>query len=227
MKERRVFRLTDGRLSLHADLGEVASSDLNEMEVMADGGAYVADIGGEFAPDRPLPPTRLIRVEPDGAARHVGKDLTFPNGMALADEGRTLVVAESFAARISAFTIEADGELSGHRIWAELGPVPEVPSLEASVAAPGPIPDGVALDSEGALWIADAGGGALRVAEGGEVLDRISIPDRNVFAVALGGEDLRTLYLCVAPPLMSTDQERDRRGSIMACRVEVPGTSRR
>jgi sugar lactone lactonase YvrE len=223
MIDRRLLRLKDGALTLHADLSHICDADLNDMEITADGVAYVGNLGSEFISDQPLLPTRLVRVEPDGAARSVGDELTFPNGMAFADGGKTLLVAESFASRISAFAIGVDGALSERRIWAQLGPEPEVPSLAAALAAPGPVPDGIALDAEGALWVADAGGGALRVAQGGEVLERVSVTDRSVFAVALGGEDLRTLYLCVAPPPLTADSEKERMGSILACQVEVPG----
>jgi sugar lactone lactonase YvrE len=93
----------------------------------------------------------------------------------------TLVVAESHADRLTAWTIRDSGELADRRIWADLGP--------------GSAPDGICADAEGAIWYASVPGQrCTRVAEGGEVLDSVSV-DRGCFACMLGGDDGRTLFI--------------------------------
>lgn len=220
MLDRRILRLVDGHLIEHADLSQVVRASLNDMVVGRDGAAYVGNLGGDPAAETGVAPTRLILVEPDGSARCVGDGLLFPNGAVITADRSTLVVAESFACRLTAFSIAPDGELRDRHVWAQLGPAPAPPSYQAALAGQGPVPDGIALDSEGAIWVADASGGALRIAPGGEVLERVDVPGFCVFAVALGGPRLRTLYLCTAP----TQRKReDRRAQLMACDVSAAG----
>jgi sugar lactone lactonase YvrE len=82
----------------------------------------------------------------------------------------------------------------------------------------------MALDAEGALWIGDAAGnGASRIREGGETIDFVPTGDLAVYAVALGGADRRTLFLCAAPPLPHGRPEVERRAVLLSCRVDSPG----
>ena len=119
-------------------------------------------------------------VTPDGEARQVADGVAFPNGMAVTPDDATLIVAESYANRLTAFDIAADGSLSDRRVWAELG---------------GGYPDGICLDAEGAVWYADVPNKrCVRVREGGEVLETVEL-DRGCFACMLGGEDGRTLFM--------------------------------
>ena len=122
-------------------------------------------------------------MTPDGNARRVADDLAFPNGIAVTPDNATLIVAESYAARLTAFTIGADGSLADRRVWADL---------------PGAYPDGICIDAEGAVWFAEVPGRrCVRVREGGEVLASIEL-DRGCFACTLGGPDGRTLFLAAA-----------------------------
>ena len=132
----------------------------------------------------------------------------FPNGTVLAPDGTTLIVAESFAGRLTAFDIEADGSLSGRRLWAQL---PE-----------DRIPDGICLDAEGAIWVASPRGNqCLRILEGGEVTDLVQL-DRGAFACMVGDPDRRTLYICTAGD-SDPAQTGNRSGRIERVRVEVAG----
>lgn len=226
MEEKRLLRFENGSLSEVADLGALAGGILNDMVVNSDGRAYIGNFGGAVDRDRPhdpLPPTRLIRVDPDGSAEAVGEELRFPNGTVITPDGRTLVVAETFVGQMSAFDLGADGSLGQRRIWAEFDPPPE-PTAGAAVAAGTVSPDGICLDAEGCIWIADAAGrGAHRVREGGEILETVSSGgELSVFACALGGEDRRTLYMCAAPPLFF-DHSTEPLGKLLAARVDVPG----
>ena len=136
------------------------------------------DYGGEE-----LHPGIVALVTPDGSARQVADGLSFPNGMAVTPDNTTLIVAESYANRLTAFDIDADGGLSNRRVWADLGDG---------------VPDGVCLDAEGAVWYGDVPNRCcVRVAEGGEVLETIDL-DRGCFACMLGGPDERTLLMMVA-----------------------------
>ncbi len=203
MTDKRVLRLEpDGTLSLHADLSALAPRRCNDMVVDAQGGAYVGNFGFDLDSAEPPVPTVLIRVELDGAARVVADRLWFPNGMLLLNDGRTLVVAETWAARLTVFDISPDGGLSHRRVWAALDP---------SV-----YPDGICSDPEGAIWVASPSTSeCLRVCEGGEVTNRLA-PGRRTFACALGGADGRTLYLCVADSHDPGRQQRERNGAIEA-----------
>jgi sugar lactone lactonase YvrE len=110
----------------------------------------------------------------------VADDIEFGNGMAVTPDNATLIVAESFASRLSVFDSAPDGSLSNRRIWA---------SLESP-------PDGICLDAEAAVWAA-AMGRCVRVREGGHVLQSIE-SDRSCFACMLGGPDGTTLFLMAA-----------------------------
>jgi sugar lactone lactonase YvrE len=167
--------------------------------------------------------TDLAMVSPRGEVSVVARDLIFPNGMARTADGRTLIVAETFAARLTAFDILADGKLAARRTWAALSDR-SFTTVSECLGSGAPLPDGIALDTEGALWIADAGGrAALRVAPGGEILDRVPTPELTVFAVALGGPDLKTLYMCASPPLFSHDPRVEKKAVLLATSVDVPG----
>jgi sugar lactone lactonase YvrE len=178
--QRLLRREPDGTLVTHADLAPVATTPWNEVVATATGACYLNTIGFDFPAGEPAPGL-LAFVTPDGAVRRVAGDLAFPNGIAITADGRTLIVAESHADQLTAFTIGADGELRDRRVWA---------------ATPGHHPDGICLDAEGALWYADvASGRCVRVREGGEVLATVEL-DRGAFSCTLSrGEGEPTLYI--------------------------------
>jgi len=177
----RLLRMeADGSLVTHAELGHLSEHGWNEIVVDGRGHTYVNNICFDFMAGAPFAPGIIALVTPGGAVRQVADGLAFPNGMAVTPDGSTLIVAESFAGRLSAFDIAADGGLSNRRVWAELG--------EGG--------DGICLDAEGAVWT-PAMQACLRVREGGEVLERIEL-DRFCFACMLGGEDRRTLFMLAA-----------------------------
>lgn len=209
MEDRRLLRLEpDGRPVLHADLGGVATGHCNDMVVDAEGRAYVGNFGVGY-PGRDVQPAKLARVDPDGRVSVAAEDLVFPNGTMITPDGETLIVGETFAARMTAFDIAPDGGLSNRRVWAQL---PERA-----------VPDGACLDAEGAVWVASpTTNDVIRLKEGGEVLDRITA-DQGCFACMLGGEDRKTLYVLTAGGSDAEDTKRVRKGRIEQVRVEVPG----
>ncbi len=172
-------REPDGSLATHADLSGLADHKWNDIVVDGRGNAFVNNVrfdfpGGEFAPGT------LALVTPDGSARQVAEGVAFPNGMVVTPDNSTLIVAESYGNRLTAFDIAADGGLSNQRVWADLHDG---------------VPDGICLDGENAIWYGDVPNErCVRVREGGEVLQTVDL-DRGCFACMLGGVDRRTLFM--------------------------------
>jgi len=177
--DRRLLRQEpDGSLVTHADLAGLADHPWNDIVVDGRGNAYVNNVGFDF-PGGEFAPGIIAVVTPDGAARQVADGVAFPNGMAVTPDNATLIVAESYGNKLTAFDIAADGSLSKGRLW----------------AAVDDYPDGICLDAEGAIWYGDVGNKrCVRVREGGEVLQTIDL-DRGCFACALGGPDKMTLFM--------------------------------
>jgi sugar lactone lactonase YvrE len=179
-RDGRLLRLApDGELATHADLGALAGAGhpWNEIVVDRRGFAYVNNAGFAF-PGGEFAPGSIAVLTPDGEARRVAEGVAFPNGMAV--DGSTLICAESYGRRLTAFTIAEDGSLADRRVWADLGDG---------------VPDGICIDADGAVWYGDVPNRrCVRVREGGEVLQTIAL-DRGCFACALGGADGATLFL--------------------------------
>ena len=176
---RLLHREPDGSLAAYADLARLSTNPWNDIVVDGAGNAYVDNIGFDF-PGGQFAPGTIALVTPDGTARQVADDLAFPNGIAITADGRTLIVAESYAERLTAFAIDDDGRLRDRRVWAP---------------TPGDHPDGICVDADGAVWYADVGNRhCVRVREGGEVLDTVEC-DRGCFACALGGAKDSTLFI--------------------------------
>jgi sugar lactone lactonase YvrE len=224
MEDRRLLRLEDdGTLANFADLSGHAPWHLNDMVIDRDGRAYVGNLGWDDENDPVIVSTVLLRVDPDASVTVAAEDLVNPNGMAITPDGRTLLVNETFAARVTAFDRAADGSLSNRRTWASFadGPFRTIPEAFSSGAL---LPDGIALDTSGAVWLGDCRGrGATRVAEGGVRLDFVSTAPQAAFAVALGGPRRTTLFLCTGPPYGDTDPASVRAGALQAVEVPVPG----
>jgi sugar lactone lactonase YvrE len=173
----------DGSLVTHADLSDVPGPGFNEIVVDGRGNAYVNGAGFDLMAGEAFKPGIVALVTPDGKAREVADGVAFPNGMAITPDDATLIVAESYARRLTAFDIEADGSLGNRRVWADLGDG---------------VPDGICVDAEGAVWYADVPNRrCVRVREGGDVLATVEL-DRGGFACMLGGPDGRTLFIAAA-----------------------------
>jgi len=196
----------DGSLSTHAELGSISERPWNDIVVDGRGNAYVGNIGFDF-PEGEFAPGILALVAPDGSARQVADGLAFPNGIVVTPENSTLIVAESYGNRLTAFDIAADGGLSNRRVWADLGD-----------GVPDGIPDGICLDAEGAVWYADVPNErCVRVGEGGEMLQTVEV-DRGCFACMLGGEDGRTLFMVAADM-----RSEARTGQVLTVGAPAPG----
>jgi sugar lactone lactonase YvrE len=208
MEDCRLLRIeSDGRAVTHGDLSAIATGHCNDMVVDAVGRAYVGNFGFPF-PVGEQKPARLARVDPDGTVTEAADELMFPNGTVITPDGKTLIVGESFANRMTAFDIASDGALSNRRVWAALGK--------------NFYPDGCCLDAEGAIWVASPSTSeCLRVREGGEVTHRIQAEQR-VFACMLGGDDRRSLYVLTASG-DALNRGATGTGRIEVVEVDVPG----
>jgi sugar lactone lactonase YvrE len=211
MEDRLLLRWDGRATSVHADLTRFAEHEINDLVVAEDGNAYVSQFGFAFHERGEFRKTEILRVRPDGSAEVAAKDLAFPNGMVITPDGRTLIVGESFAARLTAFERAPDGALGARRSFAQLS---------------GAVPDGICLDAEGCVWVASPPSReCLRVRDGGEVLERV--PTRTqAIACMLGGADRRTLFVLTSEVLAPADCERQRSACVESVRVDVAGAGR-
>ena len=221
MLDRKLMRWNGSELTTHADLGNHFTWHANDLLVDQQGRAYIGNFGfdyevfldeqgieGLFADPDSLT-TVMCRVDPDGIINVASAGLIFPNGMVITPDGKTMIVAETLALRLTAFDIGADGSLSNRRVWAD---------LSAHMAAP----DGICLDAEGAVWIANALAPRLmRIGEGGVVLDEVETT-MNTYACMLGGPEGKHLFAMTAPTSDSRHAPLARNGAIEVIEVAVP-----
>ncbi|MGI9556800.1 MAG: SMP-30/gluconolactonase/LRE family protein [Solirubrobacterales bacterium] len=207
MGKRHLYRVNGG-VELHSDLSSLAAHECNDMVVDGSGTAYVGHFGFDLAGGADPAPTSVLMVTPDGAASVAAENVIFPNGLVIEPGGGRLIVAETFAARVSAFAIQDDGRLGARTRWAQLD--------EETT------PDGICLDAQGAVWVASFGTGeVLRLAEGGERLETIR-PHGTPYACMLGGEARNTLYIATSENDDPSKPEL-RTGHIETAEVSVPG----
>ena len=221
MQHRAVLRLEYDTLVVHGDLSRVATFHCNDMVIDSVGRAYVGNFGfdldaavtsGNFAAAlAAYEGAALARVDPTGMVHTVATGLKFPNGMVITPDDGTMIVAETLGRRLTAFDIGIDGSLTNERLWASLG-----------AAAP----DGICLDADGAVWVADASGPrCVRVLEGGEVTHTIDT-SQPCFACMLGGPDGRTLFMLTAESSLPAIAATRRTGRIEITTVEVAHSGR-
>jgi sugar lactone lactonase YvrE len=222
MELRQVWRRwLDGRFALHADLADHSAFLCNDMVVDGTGRAWVGNFGFDLdaqlrarGPESVIadhPRTCLALVQPDGSVSDgaPGERFSFPNGMVITADGKTLILAETLGGRLTALDIGADGTLSGRREWAPTWPA---------------VPDGICLDAEGAVWIANPlAPECLRIAQGGKVLDRVGTGDLNCYACMLGGPTGSHLFLAVAPSSDAHEAANKPLGKVLVTEVAVPG----
>jgi sugar lactone lactonase YvrE len=210
--QRQIHRWDGTALQPLADLSGITTFCLSDGIVDGQDRMYVGDIGYDFFDPtlKPVDTCVIACVEPDGRARIVASDLSFPNGMVITPDGKTLIVAETMGHRLTAFDIQADGSLANGRIYAQL---------------PGDVsPDGIALDAEGAVWLANPGGqfAALRVREGREIVERVEL-DTQCYAVMLGGPERGSLFICGSDSHDPAEIARNPSATLRVVEVEVPG----
>jgi sugar lactone lactonase YvrE len=218
MTTRSLMCLEGRQVVLHADLSSIATFHCNDMVVDSVGRAYVGNFGFDLDTNESAGTlaevlathggATLARVDPDGSIHAAADGLMFPNGTVITPDGQTMIVAESFGRRLTAFDIADDGSLSNRRVWADLG---------------GRVPDGICLDADGAIWVANPTiNECFRVAEGGEILDVIET-DNRCFACMLGGPNRRTLFMLTSKHSLAVEAAVHRTGNVLIAEVETPG----
>lgn len=210
MTQRRVCRIVNGKLENHADLSKLASFHCNDMLVNTQGCAWVGNFGYDLHAGEAIKSAEIVFISADGDSHISTQDVIFPNGMAISADGNTLIVAETFAARITAFDITADGSLINKRLWADLRTaklhqsehtqntqnnseetITDLDQLGANAA----FPDGICLHPDGSLWVAAPNiGQVLQLREGGKILHRVFTYGRP-YACMLGGKRNQQLYI--------------------------------
>jgi len=222
MQDRKLQRRgADGKLVDHADLSDLAAWYCNDMVVDATGRAYVGNFGfnlEEAFHTRSIedilanhPTANLVIVEPNGSTRVGSPGMHFPNGSVITPDGKTLIVAETMGMCLTAFDIAADGSLSNRRVWAPLG---------------ARVPDGICLDAEGQVWVANAlANEVFRVAEGGEVTISVETT-QPCFACMLGGADGKTLFALTAASSEESIAGGSRTGKIETFRAPAAHAGR-
>jgi sugar lactone lactonase YvrE len=209
MEDRCLYRLQDDGLVEHAALGAFMTGIANDMVVDDVGRAYVGNFGFDLFGGGAFHRADLVMVTPDGGAGVAARDLSFPNGTVILPERRMLVVAETMAARLTAFDIGEDGGLSNRRVFADLCPQG---------------PDGICLDAEGGIWAGAFNDGVfLRVLEGGRVTDRVAVPGRRAVTCQLGGEDGRTLFCLTYEGELNEVPAGRRAARVEVATVDTPG----
>lgn len=204
MMNRRLLRLDPDGLSEVADLRDLASFHCNDMVVDQEGRAYIGNFGFDFTANAAIKPAEIILVNPNGQVGQVVDQMLFPNGSVITPDGRTLIVAETFGHRLTAFDIQSDGSLSHRRLWAQLD---------------GVYPDGICLDMEGAIWVAaPVPGKVLRVHEGGTITQEVRVSTKP-YACMLGGQEGKTLFVCTSGSSLAS-------GRIETVKVAVPRAGR-
>jgi sugar lactone lactonase YvrE len=208
MQKRKLMRVENGVATTVADLSSLVPFHCNDMIVDAQDRCYVGNFGFDLHGGAEQVSTDLLMIEKDGSVSVAASDLLFPNGTVITPDGKTMIVAETFGARLTAFDIADNGSLSNRRVWADTSPS---------------VPDGICLDAEGAVWVASPSTrDVIRVKEGGEITHRLK-PSTNVFACMLGGEDRKTLFALTADESSPHVLQGRRTGKIEMTRVEVPG----
>ena len=222
MRDRKVFRREhDGAIVEHADLSKHAAGYLNVMLVDDKGRAWVGNFGFDLFGGEPVRSTSLIHVAPDGTPDLAAHDLAFPNGTVLTPDGRTLIIAETMANRLTAFNL-SNGTLGGRRTWAAFGDAPATTDVGKILEEAAVMPDGICLDAEGAVWVADVPHRrVIRVTEGGAIVQEIETSGLLAFACMLGGDDGRTLFVCAAPTFDDSAASAHHRSAILMTRVGV------
>jgi sugar lactone lactonase YvrE len=205
MADRKLLKLVDGKLALHADLSAFAGGDVNDIVTDANGRTYAGYFGYDlFAGEDPAP-AKLCLVEPNGATRSVASDLVFPNGTVI--KGNTLVISESWANRLTAFDIAANGDLSNRRVYADL---------------PDRTPDGICLDADGAIWVSCFSASEfIRVLDGGTITDVVTCGDKRAVACQLGGADGKTLFCLTYDGQLEDLHQQKVAGAVETVRVSV------
>lgn len=208
MRNRKLLVLDSGKLNEFADLSSIATYHCNDMVTDREGRSYVGNFGYDLHSNADFQKAALILVHPDGTTELAADDLSFPNGTVITPDGKTLIVGESFGARLTAFDINLDGSLANRREWAKME---------------GAVPDGICLDEAGGIWVASpVSNEVLRIVEGGEVTDRVKV-EHQAYACMLGGQDGKTLFIMTSRSSHPDECKAEKSAAVEFVTVEHAG----
>ena len=213
MNDQKLLRFNNGELTEAADLSRLANHYCNDMVVDRNGNAYIGNFGFDLHGGESLKPTNLILVRPEEDPCVVAENLFFPNGTVITPDGKTLILGETFSSCLTAFDINSDATLSNRRVWADLS------AIEEGYA---PVPDGICLDAEGAIWVASPStNDVIRIEEGGSLLDKVEV-EIGAFACMLGGEMGNTLFISTAKDSKEEICLKEKSARIETIEVSIP-----
>ncbi|MFC0338860.1 Sugar lactone lactonase YvrE [Kushneria avicenniae] len=206
-ENRKLMKNVNGQLVVHADLQDFATGDVNDFVIDDSGRTYVGNFGSDLMKGAPAVPAQMHVVAPDGAIRVAADDLHFPNGAVLTQDGSTLIVAETLACRLTAFTRNAGGELADRRVYADLGHRK---------------PDGICIDAEDGIWVACFNTGEfIRITRSGNFSDKLIFGGCSI-SCTLGGEGGNTLFCTTFYGKFREVLTHKRLGRIYQIDVDVP-----
>ena len=213
MNDQKLLRFNNGELTETADLSRLANHYCNDMVVDRNGNAYIGNFGFDLHGGESLKPTNLMLVRPEEDPCVVAENLFFPNGTVITPDGKTLILGETFSSCLTAFDINSDATLSNRRVWADLS------SIEEGYV---PVPDGICLDAEGAIWVASPStNDVIRIEEGGSLLDKVEV-EMGAFACMLGGELGNTLFISTAKNSQEEICLKEKSARIETIEVSIP-----
>ena len=213
MNYQKLLSFANNKINEVADLSAMATHFCNDMVVDRQGNAYVGNFGFDLHAGEPIKPTNIILVKPGEEPLVVAENIFFPNGSVITPDDKTLIVGETFSSCLTAFDINIDKTLSNRRLWADLRSIKEDYT---------PVPDGICLDEEGAIWVASpTTNDVIRVKEGGELLERIEV-GRGAYACMLGGKEGKTLFISTANDSTEEACLKDRSGRNETIEVSIP-----
>ena len=186
---------------------------LNDGEIDPQGRFWAGTMGWEAEPGAGA----LYRLDPDGTVTQMVDDVAISNGLGWSPDGTTMYYVDTVTLRVDMFDFDsASGDIENRREF-------------VTVRHGGGRPDGLTVDSEGAVWVATwPGYGVQRYLPDGTLDAVIPLPVSNVSSIELGGPDLRDAFITTAWELLSDEEHAAQplSGSLFRTRVEVPGQPR-
>ncbi|GLW03132.1 SMP-30/gluconolactonase/LRE family protein [Streptomyces lavendulae] len=170
-------------------------------------------LAGTMAYDATAGAGALYRLDPDGTVTTVLGSVTISNGLGWGPDGRLLYYADSPTRRVDVFDHDpATGALSARRPFADTGSAG--------------LPDGLAIDTEGRVWVAVWGAGQVRAyTPDGALHAVVTVPASQVSSCAFAGPDLDLLVITTAAEGLTAEQlaAESHAGRIFICRPGATG----
>jgi sugar lactone lactonase YvrE len=185
MHEKRIGIWRHDHFETYVDLADIANGPLGDLTGDAAGNLYVDDVGYLYGREEPRP-GRVLFIGRDRSARVAAENVEFPNGLALIDGGRRLVVAQTWAQRLTAFDVGDRGTLHNPRLYADI----------AAALGADAHPDGIWANADG-IWVATLTGHAVVLFRDGLPTRTFHTGDRLAVACCVDDEGSR-LFVTVA-----------------------------